>query len=161
MQKARPSHRTFAGPIRDVRQYLAARRSLIGILIAAYYILSPGLYLVRVLIGDFGAASVALRILPVLLMLALIAHIATRRTRIDSFSVYLMGIYLYGMTMGLLNGHGLINVVSSAMHYVLGLLIYIWAMNTPVFSRRTVACPPWCIAKSPSASMVVLALPIA
>lgn len=104
---------------------------LIGLLIAAYYIISPLLYLLRIAVGDVGIASVLLRLLSPLLVGTILFNILVKRWRIDRFALVVLLIYGYGFCAGLLRGYHPLDVFSSAIHYFQGIFVYIWVLNKP------------------------------
>lgn len=105
--------------------------SFIGLVIAAFYLVSPLMYLLRVTIGDEGITSVLLRLMQPTLLLVLLFWIISHRIRADVFSIFLSALYTYGILQGLISGFSPIDVMSGSVHYIQGLLIYIWAINNP------------------------------
>lgn len=89
------------------------------------------MYLLRINFGDEGSISIILRLMQPALIVVLLLWIFTHRVRVDAFSIFLSILYGYGFFLGLMNGFSPINVVSGSIHYIQGMLIYIWAINEP------------------------------
>jgi len=103
--------------------------SFVGLVIAGYFVVSPLLYLMRITLGDEGSISILLRLMQPVLIIALCSSLFLRPVRLDAFALVVLSIIAYGILMGLANGFSPFDVISGSIHYIQGLLIYVWAIN--------------------------------
>ncbi|MGI1677496.1 MAG: O-antigen ligase family protein [Cellvibrionaceae bacterium] len=101
--------------------------------IIVYYALSPFLYLVRTLVGDFGFSAIILRSLePCLILVVFLSLLNLQKIKINIIIVSMILLGIYGIVVGFLNENKPVDVVSGMSHFYMGVLLcaYFYSVDT-------------------------------
>lgn len=108
-------------------QQFKRKIGFIGILIIFYYVISPFLYLLRAIVGDYGVTAVILRTAePVLLLTTFGACLVNQRVKWNGYSLTFTLIGLYGLLVACLQGNNPQNVLAGYARYMTGIILFIY-----------------------------------